>query len=123
MLHKGAQIPTTDEVQIAAVQFTLKWGNPHCQHVLVFWWQTLAQLRVISPLPHSAQRSFVRIPACKLKKKEKAAPILFSYLHTARQHGVKDVSSLFHDSHIPGGGVGALAVLDGVDKAVSELVQ
>lgn len=48
---------------------------------------------------------------------------LFSYLHKAGQHGVKDVSSLFHDSHILGGGVSALAVLDGVDEAVSELAQ
>lgn len=36
---------------------------------------------------------------------------------------MKDVSSLFHDSHILGGRVSALAVLDRVDEAVSELVQ
>lgn len=36
---------------------------------------------------------------------------------------MEDVSSLLHDSHIFGGGVGALAVLDGVDEAVSELAQ
>lgn len=36
---------------------------------------------------------------------------------------MKDVSSLLHDSHILGGGVSALAILDGVDEAVSELVQ
>lgn len=58
-----------------------------------------------------------------LNKKKKNWIYLFSYLHTARQHGVKDVSSLFHDSHILRGGVSALAVLDRVDEAVSELAQ
>lgn len=46
-----------------------------------------------------------------------------SYLHTPGQHGMKDVRSLFHDSDIFGSGVSALAVLDGVDEAVSEFAQ
>lgn len=115
------EIPTSDEIQIAAVQFTLQWGNPHRQHVLMFWRQTLGQLGVISPLPrqltaHGCGKSSVQITTMKLKH-------LFYYLHKAGKHGVKDVSSLFHDSHIPGGGVSALAILDGVDEAVSELAQ
>lgn len=44
------ELPTGDEIQIAAVQFALKGGNPHRQHVLMFGRQTLAQLGVISPL-------------------------------------------------------------------------
>lgn len=36
---------------------------------------------------------------------------------------MKDVRSLLHDSDVFGSGVSALAVLDGVDEAVSEFAQ
>lgn len=36
---------------------------------------------------------------------------------------MEDVCAPLHDSNISGRGVGALAILDGIDKAVSELSQ
>lgn len=45
------------------------------------------------------------------------------YLHTPNQHCMKYMRSLLHDSHVFGGGVSTLAVLDGVDEAVAEFAQ
>ena len=45
------------------------------------------------------------------------------YLYAAGQHGVQDMRSVLHDAYVPGGGVSTLAVLDGVDEAVPELLQ
>lgn len=60
----------------------------------------------------------------KTKNKKQTGPFsLHSYLHTTGQHGMKDMRSLLHDSDIFGSGVSALAVLDGVDEAVSEFAQ
>lgn len=37
-------------VKVVAVQLILKWGNPHCQHILMFRREKLSQLGVIFPL-------------------------------------------------------------------------
>jgi len=50
------------------------------------------------------------------------APDRRAHLNTAGQHLVEDVRSLLHDAHVLLRGVGALAVLDGVDEAVPELL-
>ena len=44
-------------------------------------------------------------------------------LNAAGQHLVEDVGPLLHDAHVLLSGVGTLAVLDGVDEAVPELLQ
>lgn len=38
------QILTSEVVKVVAVQLILKWGNPYCQHILVFGRQKLSQL-------------------------------------------------------------------------------
>lgn len=43
-------------------------------------------------------------------------------LNAASQHLVEDVSPFLHDAHVVRRGVGALAVLDGIDEAVPELL-
>lgn len=43
-------------------------------------------------------------------------------LNTASQHLVKDVSPFLHDADVVRRRVGALAVLDGINEAVSELL-
>lgn len=43
-------------------------------------------------------------------------------LNTAGQHLVEDVSPFLHDADVVQRGVGALAVLDGINEAVSELL-
>ena len=48
---------------------------------------------------------------------------IVQYLYAAGQHGVQDVRAVLHDADVAGGGVGTLAVLDGVDEAVPELLQ
>lgn len=45
-----------------------------------------------------------------------------SNLNTASQHLVEDVSPFLHDADVVRRGVGTLAVLDGVDEAVPELL-
>lgn len=47
----------------------------------------------------------------------------FFYLHTSSQHCMKHVRSLLHDADVSCGGVRTLAVLYGVDEAVSEFAQ
>lgn len=49
--------------------------------------------------------------------------VLVFHLHASSQHGVKYMGSFFHDSHVLRRGIGALAVLNGVDEAVSELAK
>lgn len=43
-------------------------------------------------------------------------------LNTAGQHLVEDVSPFLHDAHVVQRGVGTLAVLDGINEAVPELL-
>lgn len=43
-------------------------------------------------------------------------------LNTASQHLVEDVSPFLHDANVVRRGVGTLAVLDGINEAVSELL-
>ena len=43
-------------------------------------------------------------------------------LNAAGQHLVEDVGPLLHDAHVLLSGVGTLAVLDGVDESVPELL-
>ena len=47
---------------------------------------------------------------------------MFSYLHTAAQQVMQDVGPSLHDTHISGGGVRTLAIGDGVDEAIAELL-
>lgn len=49
--------------------------------------------------------------------------LFLSYLHTSGQHRMEHVRSLLHDPDVSGRGVGALAVLNGVDETVSEFTQ
>lgn len=46
-----------------------------------------------------------------------------SHLNASGQNGVENMCTLLHDADVSGGGVSTLAVLDGVDEAVSKLVQ
>lgn len=45
------------------------------------------------------------------------------YLHASSQYFMKHMCSIFHDPDVFRGGVGTLAVLYGVDEAVSKFVQ
>lgn len=44
-----------------------------------------------------------------------------AYLDASGQHLVENVRPFLHDAHVDHRGVGALAVLDGVDETVPEL--
>lgn len=48
---------------------------------------------------------------------------LVSDLHASSQHSVKHMGSFFHESDVLRRGIGTLAVLNGVDEAVSELAE
>lgn len=48
--------------------------------------------------------------------------VCISNLNTASQHLVENVSPFLHDADIVQRRVGALAVLDGINEAVSELL-
>lgn len=54
-------------------------------------------------------------------KRVKVWVFFLIYLNTASQHLIEDVSSFLHDADVVQRGVSALAILDGINEAVSEL--
>lgn len=67
--------------------------------------------------------SVVKLEYRNVFKKKHPIDFFIIYLHASSQYFMKHVSSILHDPDVFRGGVGTLAVLYGVDEAVSKFVQ